>query len=45
MTKYFASKADINKLKAIMLYFQEKFLNSFPYSQDTETIWIKFKVS
>ena len=24
-----------------MLYFQEQFLNAFPYSQDTETIWVK----
>ena len=36
-------KADINKLKAIVLDFQEQFLNSSPYSQDIETNWKAFK--
>ena len=36
-------KADINELKAIMLQFQEQFLNSSPCSQDIETNWKAFK--
>ena len=34
-------KADMNKLKAIMLDFQEQFLNSSLYSQDIH--WKAFK--
>ena len=36
-------KADMNKLKATMLNFQEHFFNSSPYSQKIEVNWIRFK--
>ena len=36
-------KADVNKFKATMFNFQEQFLNPYPYSQDVEANWIRFK--